>query len=252
MEEQRIVILVAMPEEARPVARRLHMARSATCAGNPAYRGSMTGSTLYLVRSGMGTAQAAAATRALLAAWSPHLVISAGFGGAVRAGLQVGDVVIADTLFTLEGTRLSPPETSDNGPLRQRLSEALADVPFRLASGSIITTSSIVAKEQAARLLPAAAQHPVLDMETSAVAAVCRSAAVPFLAVRAISDGADEELSFSLEELTDQNLDIRLGKVLHTILRKPYIIPQLLRLAGNSRRAGRNLALVMEQLVRLS
>ena len=65
---------------------------------------------------------------------------------------------------------------------------------------------------------------------------------MPLLAIRAISDGADEELQFSIEEFTDKNMKMFLPKVLLAVAKNPRIIPQLLRLSKNSKVAGENLA----------
>jgi adenosylhomocysteine nucleosidase len=56
-----------------------------------------------------------------------------------------------------------------------------------------------------------------------------------------VSDGADEELGFSLDEFVDEEMKVRLWRVLKAVARKPRIIPQLLRLAGNVKQAGNNL-----------
>ena len=72
---------------------------------------------------------------------------------------------------------------------------------------------------------------------------------MPFLAVRGVSDDAGEELGFSISELTDAGMRIRIGKVLKTVAGKPWIIAQMLRLAKNSGKAGKNLALAIAVLL---
>ena len=86
-------------------------------------------------------------------------------------------------------------------------------------------------------------------METWAIAQIAAREEIPLLAIRAISDAAEEELGFSISEFTDNEMNIRICKILGTIARKPWIIPQLIRLAGNSRIAGRNLAVVIKELL---
>jgi adenosylhomocysteine nucleosidase len=81
---------------------------------------------------------------------------------------------------------------------------------------------------------------------------VARAAAregVPLLAIRGVSDDAGEELGFSIDELTDSGMRIRVGKVFLTVARRPSIIPQLLRLSKNSKKAGENLALAITSLL---
>jgi adenosylhomocysteine nucleosidase len=77
------------------------------------------------------------------------------------------------------------------------------------------------------------------------VAKAAAKEGVPFLALRVVSDDAGEELGFSISELTDARMKVRIGKVLLTVARRPWIIPQMLKLARNSRKAGANLALAI-------
>jgi len=86
-------------------------------------------------------------------------------------------------------------------------------------------------------------------MESVAVARTAATAGVPFLGLRTISDDAGEELGFSLDELTDSQLRISILRVLFTCLKKPRIIPQLARLAGNSGKAGKTLGATLNLIV---
>jgi adenosylhomocysteine nucleosidase len=86
-------------------------------------------------------------------------------------------------------------------------------------------------------------------METAAVARIAAASGIPLVAVRAISDGADEELGFTIDEFTDREMNISAWKVLRTVAARPRIIPQLIRLARNADVAGRNLAIAVIALL---
>jgi hypothetical protein len=89
-------------------------------------------------------------------------------------------------------------------------------------------------------------------METSAIARAAAASQIPLVAIRGISDGSDEELDFSMAELTDSAMRIRAHRVFWTVLRKPWVISQMMRLKKNTDLAGRNLAVaVMAMLERL-
>jgi adenosylhomocysteine nucleosidase len=62
------------------------------------------------------------------------------------------------------------------------------------------------------------------------------------VALRGVSDAAGEELGFSLEEFCDDRLRLSVPRVIGCLLRKPWIAPQLARLARNSRLTGERLA----------
>jgi adenosylhomocysteine nucleosidase len=252
MEEEKIGLVIAMPEEVRPIARRLGNCRKERIDGLLFHRFHMEGREIHLVQSGMGRKRAAAAAMALIAAQRPGLLISAGLGGGVRDGLAMGDVVLASRVISLSEDTIADTTAIDTVRLLQDLQGSLPGRDFLLLDGCVITGRGILRKKEVRRLLPEGLRNPVLDMETSAVAEAALREGIPFLALRAISDAADEEILFSIEEITDRDLNISIRRVLSALLRNPRILPQMLRLARNAKTAGDNLARVLERLIRIS
>jgi adenosylhomocysteine nucleosidase len=251
MEQECIGLVVAMPEERRPIIQKLGSHRKEKAGPFSVYLFQQTKRSICLIESGMGTKNAFAATEELISFAKPRSIITAGLGGAVRPGLAVGDVVIAEQSLALREGVLSSSATLDNSSFLPALAEAFQGRPFRIAVGSTVTSDIIMHKKTVAQLLAGDVMNPVLDMETSAMAEAAAHSGIPLIALRSISDADDEELLFSLNELTDRDLNIRLHKVLLTIAKKPRILPQMLRLAKNVKLAANNLATVLEQLVRM-
>jgi adenosylhomocysteine nucleosidase len=249
MKHDSIGIVMAMPEEIRPILRRLGRHRKELAGRFPVYLSQVDGRQITLIESGMGTKKACAATEELISYAKPRILISAGFGGGVRKGLDVGDVVIAGQALALSKGVISDAGALENESMLRYLSESVAGHPFRIQGGTTVTTKDIVPKRKADELLAGKVVNPVLDMETSAVLETASRNGTPLFAVRAISDAAGEELLFSLDEITDQELNIRISKVLVSIAKKPRILFQMLHLAKNAKLAGNNLALVLEQLI---
>lgn len=231
-----IVIIAAMPEELVPLIKRLQNARKTSVGRFTAWHGTLVGRHVCLLRSGMGERNAREAVTTILKHLHPTAIYTIGFGGAIRSGLAIGDLVLGKGLFFFNGMALVPVS-----PLA---SVAVSDdfLQHNLVAGSILTTRQIVSKTAADHHLPVDLPHPVLDMETATIATLASQAGVPILALRAISDPADEELTFSLEEFCDREFNLQLWRVLLTVAKKPWIIPQLLRLSRNCRRAGIALA----------
>ena len=251
MKQESIGIVMAMQEEIRPVLRRLGRHHKERAGQFPLYLFQRDGQQLFLIESGMGTKRATAATAELISRAQPRLIITAGLGGGVRPGLNIGDVVVAGQVLTLGEGLTTKIATIANEALLRSMHDSVPGQPFRIVGGTTVTTSGILNKRQADQQLAWEIVHPVLDMETSAVAEIAGRNRIPLLAVRAVSDAAEEELLFSLDELTDQDLNLRIGKVLLTIAKRPRILPQLIRLAKNSKLAANNLAIVLEQLTHL-
>src|SRR5512137_422388 len=97
----RVGLIIAMPEEVRPIARRFGRYRKEYLDGFPLYRFRFDDREIVLIRSGMGKERAAAAATKLITALHPDIVISAGLGGGVRPGLATGDVVVAGQVMCL-------------------------------------------------------------------------------------------------------------------------------------------------------
>ena len=247
-----IGMVAAMQEEIQPLLRRAGKCRREKISGFSLYRFTVGTWDAVLVVSGIGTVRAARATAILIDSAAPAIILNFGFGGAALPGPAVGDIVVADRLlFFKERLFTAQPGLSQDLPaeLASQLEESCSGRNFRIHRGTFVTTGEIIDKGCLAGLMPNMTINPVLEMETAAVARVSGKANIPLIAVRAISDGPDEELGFSIEEFTDREMNILPWKVLRTMARKPRIIPQLFRLARNSKLAGENLAVAVTALL---
>lgn len=238
-------VVAAMPQEIAPLLRRMKGYKKDRAAGFNLYRFAVQGVPVVLIESGMGPRHAAAATEALISLAAPRLILNFGFAGGVLPGLRVGELVVAERVLLLEEGRLTEAPRPDQR-LCVLLLESCAAAPFTLGLGSFITAAAITNKEAVAWSLGDGVKHPVLEMETAAVLVAAEQAGIPVVAVRGVSDAAHEELDFSIEEFCDPQLRISLARVFCCIAGKPWIIPQLVRLSGNARKAGKNLALCVE------
>lgn len=238
----KIAIITAMPEESRAALKAAGHRKKSLVSGRKRFCSQMAGHDIVLVEGGMGLLNAGWAAMAL-ATEAPDLMISAGFAGAVLPGLRVGDVVMAEQVLQWEGSGFEEIEVGFFG--LNGIASALG-----VARGTFISCNEILEKHALAARLPASAVNPLLEMETAAVARVAAAQGIPFLAIRSISDSADEELGFSIDEFCDESMRIRPARVLATILARPRIVPQLIRLARTSRVAAASLATAMERMLR--
>lgn len=246
-----IGVVVAMPEERAALTRVMKQVSRRRVDGVPFYNGLLQERRLCVAEGGMGSTAASRTARLLLREEQPSLLLSAGFCGAVQGGAQVADLVLCKRLFSLDeqGVHELALPGSDLGCAR--LSAMLQHHGLRTWQGSFITTQRVESKPAIAALLPLGLPTPVLEMETAAVALVAAAAGRPFVGLRSISDAADEELAFSLDELTGNTSQISIPCVLLACLKKPRIIPQLARLAANSGRAAKTLGNALRQIVGL-
>jgi adenosylhomocysteine nucleosidase len=246
-----IGLIAAMQEEIKPLLARVGTYTRERAGDFTLYRFRAGTRDACLVESGLGPEKAARATATLISTAAPDLIINFGLAGAITPGLGIGDVVIAQRLLFARERLFS-----EQQGLSPELVETAIDLlkhrqgsSFEVCQGTCVTSGAILEKRETARLLPAGVVNPVLEMETAAVAKIAAREGVPLLAVRAISDDATEELEFNITGFTDRNMNIKVHRVLWSLTRRPWLVPQLMRLARNSKRAGGNLARVVEILL---
>jgi adenosylhomocysteine nucleosidase len=207
-------------------------------------QGTLKTRSIVIVESGMGREAATRGTEALVAGHRPAWVISAGFAGALVPQLARNDIVMVDSVVDMSGQRLS---------LDLKVSpEALAGLRG-VHVGRLLTVDQIIAKPEEKRALAEAHGAIAVDMESSAVAEVCRQQKIKFMAVRVISDTLDEELPPEISQLAQQtSFAGKLGAVTGALWRRPSSVKDMLKLKEQALLATDRLAKflvgVIEQL----
>lgn len=244
----KIAVITAIHEEYQAVVA-CFAAAGVTCSGAlRSSRYSTAGHEFIIVATGMGFDNAARAVEMLIREESPDLLISTGFCGGVAPELQVGDVVVAQRMIIADRGSLEEVPVLYSSIGQSFVARQVAEGK-RVVGGTFISSPAITSKKRLARMLSAQYHNPVAEMESGAIAIIAAEHNIPLLAIRAVSDAVAENFGFSLDEFCDSDLRrIRLHKVLLTVLRKPSIIPQLVRLAFSSRRAAASLTSALSSL----
>jgi adenosylhomocysteine nucleosidase len=244
----KIAIITAMPEETRALLKRFASAKKCACGNLKAYGFDFGSHKIILCEGGIGFENAARAAETIIRETGPDMLVSSGFCGGIAPDLKVGDVVVATTVAVVSGT------LAEEVPVK--IPASCSDFVARLATdgsrvfgGLFAGTPCIMSKTRLAALLPPGSQFQVVEMESAAVATAAMKNGIQFAGIRAVSDPFDENLEFSLDEFCDEQKRIRIPRVLLTAIRKPRIVPQLVRLAGNSRIAGASLGKTVEQFL---
>ncbi len=154
------------------------------------------------VECGIGKVCAAAATAYLIADEKVDLILNAGLSGAI-SGVRRGDFVVGTSFreCDFDLTPLGRPlgkEAVEAAPALLALAASLPDVRTgAFGTGDLFLTDPAT-KTQYKKLFSITA----FDMETAAIALVCKQNGVPFCSLRQISDGADD---CSVEDYTEMN-----------------------------------------------
>jgi hypothetical protein len=175
-------------------------------------------------------------------AYRPRVVLSAGFSGALGAGSEVGDLVLATEVTDGRGGVWPAPWPANLGPGAWRPP---------LHRGRLLSVPDVVGDPAEKRRLGESHRAMAVDMETAVVARLCHARGMPFGCLRAISDDGNTPLSPRWADV------FRGGRVaplrlLRALVREPALVGELGRLAGDTRRAARQLALGLGELLTLT
>jgi nucleoside phosphorylase len=178
---------------------------------------------------GMGPAAAAAAALALAESGVAALAIY-GVAGALDPGLLSGALLCPRMVLDQHGARYAV-DPAWRLRLAARLGgQTLLDHTLLTVAEPLLTPQ---AKAEARREFKAAA----VDMESAAVAEVAQSQGLPFLALRAIADSAQDSIPPPLAGAVDRWGRAKPGAVATALLSHPLLIPRLPHLASTMNRA---------------
>lgn len=227
-------LVFAMPIEAGGLIDRLSGVITTEGAGFAAREGGLGGKRLVIIESGVGRDSATRATQALIAGHQPRWIISAGFAGGLHGDLARGDILLANQIVDVAGHRLDIDFRLDR--------EAIAAQPG-LHVGRLLTVDRIIAEVAEKEVLGQRHDAMAVDMESIAVAQVCRDAQVRFLPVRVISDPVHSALPKDIDYLIKRHTTAgRLGAAFGAIVRRPSSIKDLWQLKEDALVASERLA----------
>jgi hopanoid-associated phosphorylase len=154
-------------------------------------------------------------------------VISIGIAGALSPLLKVGDAVIADQIVA----------DKENWHCHEGWRIALAARLPGAHCGPIMGSDTILADANAKTALHVSNGALAVDMESHVAARFAAARALPFAALRVISDDARHVLPPAALVAMKPDGGIALGRVLYSLLTNPLQIPALIRTARASNRA---------------
>ena len=195
-----IGIVVALPAEFKPLKRHFTFTpsgkRQVENQSIRVFRSGTRGASIVAAITGVGARSAALATQLLLNEYAVAGVLCAGLAGALSEELEPGDIVVAQDTLAVPCPNASDatltPYASD--PEWHKLALSLGDPDQRTWSGRVVTSERVITSAAEKRRVGRSYDALAVDMESAGVARVAHERRTPFLAVRAISDNARDDL----------------------------------------------------------
>lgn len=213
----KIAIIGAMEEEVTLLRNQIDNLVIEGHGGFEYYTGQIQGLDVVLLRSGIGKVNAAISTALLIKLYEPDYVINTGSAGGFHADLDVGDIVISQTVCHHDvdvtpfgykkGQVPGHPEvyTADEGliQLAKNSIDTLHEVTHM--HGLIATGDRFM--HQPEDVQQTRSDFPDMiacEMEAAAVAQTCHVFEVPFVIIRSLSDIAGKENAVTFEKYLEK------------------------------------------------
>ncbi|OIX74415.1 5'-methylthioadenosine/S-adenosylhomocysteine nucleosidase [Streptococcus agalactiae serogroup III] len=208
----KIGIIAAMEEELKLLVENLEDKSQETVLSNVYYSGRYGEHELVLVQSGVGKVMSAMSVAILVESFKVDAIINTGSAGAVATGLNVGDVVVADTLvyhdvdltaFGYDYGQMSMQTLyfHSDKTFVSTFEAVLSKEEMTSKVGLIATGDSFIAGQEKIDVIKGHfPQVLAVEMEGAAIAQAAQATGKPFVVVRAMSDTAAHDANITFDE----------------------------------------------------
>lgn len=216
----KIAILAPMRQELAPVVSAFSL-QKATVGSTVMHTGRIGDTEIVATTTEIGTAGAKTAAALVLDEAGADHVMVVGIAGGVGPTVKIGDLIFPSVVIDKStGTEYQPTHLGRPD-----------------ARGTIVTSDDFLIDPGAIDELTAAGVI-ALDMETSGVAEVCAARGCDWSVIRAISDMATDHPDDAVLNLANPDGSANTPAVAKFLLTKPWRIPQLAKLARDSKTAA--------------
>lgn len=243
------LVLYAFDAEGARISESLTTVRTDYHLGRKVNVGDFSGHEIVLAESGMGMTNAAMTAQRMIDKYRPRAVLFTGIAGAVDSSVQIGDIVVPEVWidhdygyvgfdgFLPGKVQIAEPSSDTlvrvkSFPVDSSLLEVARELdvddldmakiagrnPRLLIGGTGVSGSKFIDSREKREWLSTEFSALVTDMESAAVAQVCRVNGIPFLAFRSASDlaggsgseTADKELEQFFRHAADNSSKVLL------------------------------------------
>jgi len=224
----KILVTFAVQAEFAPWQRRRNFMR---LPGDwPVFEAMFGGAQVRVALTGMGPEHALKAAKRCFA-YKPDMCISTGLAGSLQNEHRRGDILVARLVSEVG----EPVAVASHRELLSTAVDCGARQIERMA-----TSKTLVTRADEKRKL--GSQAEAVEMESYTILAEAARCGVPAVAVRAISDTADFDMPYDFERARDAQGQIRVMGIVSQVFRNPSGLPELLKLARDTRFAAKRLA----------
>lgn len=191
----KIGVVTAMPIELAYILEQVTVKEEIKMNRNTFYVAEYEGNELVMVTSGVSKTNAVTYTQMLIDHFKPACVFNLGIAGGLKQGLKPADIVIGE-FYSHHDVKINQMEElfpyiskfETNELLLDFVSENMEEV----IKGGIVSGERFVESNEQRDQIIRDFEASAVDMESSAIAHCCYINQLPFMAIRGISDLADD------------------------------------------------------------
>ncbi len=212
----KIAIMGAMPEEVAPILKKIGTYKTTEYAKNKYYEANYNGVELVVAYSKIGKVFSTLTATTMCEHFGCDMLLFSGVAGGINPKLKIGDLIVATKLsqHDLDITAFGHPMgyvpegsvfVQTDKKLLALSKEVASELDKTVIEGVIATGDQFVHDEHVKENIVKHFNADALEMEGGSVAVVCDALGVPFFILRAISDTADTDASFSFDEFMESS-----------------------------------------------
>ncbi|SHI73412.1 adenosylhomocysteine nucleosidase [Dethiosulfatibacter aminovorans DSM 17477] len=198
-----IGIIGAMDEEILLLKEKIENIVETDCLNFKIYSGEYAGKKVVFMRSGIGKVNSAVSTQILISDFKAASIINTGIAGSLAESVSIGDIVIStetqqyDIDVTVFGYKEGEIPRMDTSVFKSdenmiRICSDLVEGEAKVHVGKIVSGDKFVSKNELKSKLRKDFNALCVDMESASIGHVCHLYKTPYVAIRCISDNADE------------------------------------------------------------
>jgi len=207
----KIGIIGAMDEEINLLVSKLHKNKNKRIGNFNFYICDFENMKIIITKSGIGKVNSAIGTQLMISNFSPDYIINTGIAGGISKDVRVLDIIIASETMQYDvdvrnfGYKLGQiPQMekyifeTDKKLLKYAQESLKNSDSFKV--GRIISGDKFISEINTKLYLEKEFSALCADMESGSIGHVCYINKIPYIAIRCISDNADESSSIKYEE----------------------------------------------------
>ncbi len=212
-----ILVLGVFEIEIDPVRKEIQPLEAGEVIGRPFVRGVVGPNEVVTAYGFVGKVEAAMVTQAFIDRFRPSAVVFTGAAAALSNFLRIGDIVIGDEYFEYDlGRRDGKVEIVEGS---ERLIERIEEHVHGAFVARIASGDAFVDNDQMREELRRLTESVAVDMDSAAIAKVCKENGIDFVAIKTITNRCDtEEFKQNYEKLAGRAASLLVKIIDHHVL----------------------------------